>query len=43
MDDYIWSKEDYTLVPLFHPAAIFYNRKLEPLIKSDWQVIGNLL
>lgn len=43
MESYVWSKKDYTIVPLFHPAAIFYNRKLAPLIKADWQVIGQLL
>ncbi|WP_281738726.1 uracil-DNA glycosylase [Enterococcus dispar] len=42
-DGYIWTEENYTIVPLFHPAAIFYNRKLESLIQADWQVIGDLL
>lgn len=43
MTDYIWSDSNYTIVPLFHPAAIFYNRQLESLIKKDWQILGELL
>lgn len=28
LNQYQPSKEEYTVVPLFHPAAIFYNRSL---------------
>lgn len=42
-DAYQRSKESYLIVPLFHPAAIFYNRSLTPLIKQDWQTVGNLV
>lgn len=42
-DDYQWGKHEYTLVPMFHPAAIFYNRKLAPLIEQDWTTLGKLL
>ncbi|TSO26482.1 uracil-DNA glycosylase [Lactobacillus sp. LL6] len=38
-DGYIWSKELYTIFPQYHPAAIFYNRKLITDIEKDWQVI----
>ena len=38
-DGYIWSKERYTIFPEYHPAAIFYNRKLTDIIVKDWEVI----
>lgn len=38
-DGYIWSKEHYTIFPQYHPAAVFYNRKLTEDIEKDWQVI----
>lgn len=33
-----WQKsaKKYTVIPQFHPAAVFYNRKLAPLITEDW-------
>lgn len=42
-DGYQWGNHVYTLVPMFHPAAIFYNRKLAPLIEQDWTNLGELL
>lgn len=41
-DGYQLSKKTYTIIPMFHPAAIFYNRKLAPLIEEDWQKLGTL-
>lgn len=38
-DGYVWSKEHYTIFPQYHPAAVFYNRKLTDDIAKDWQVI----
>ena len=38
-DNYVWSKEHYTIFPQYHPAAVFYNRKLTDDIEKDWQVI----
>ncbi|WEV38085.1 uracil-DNA glycosylase [Lactobacillus sp. ESL0680] len=35
-DGYEWSKEKYTLIMEYHPAAVFYNRKLTETIKEDW-------
>lgn len=32
-----------TLLPLYHPAAVFYNRQLEPALKTDIQLLGKLL
>lgn len=31
----------YTIIPTFHPASIFYNRKLLPLIQADFEAIGS--
>jgi len=43
-----WAAEvDYgqvTVVPLYHPAAMFYNRSLEPEMQTDFQeVLGELV
>lgn len=38
-DDYIWSKNEYIIFPQYHPAAVFYNRKLTDEIAKDWLVI----
>ncbi|WP_063507838.1 uracil-DNA glycosylase [Lactobacillus acetotolerans] len=35
-DDYVWSKQKYTVFFQYHPAAVFYNRKLANDIKEDW-------
>ena len=42
-NNYQPSKKEYTVVPLFHPAAIFYNRSLKEKIATDWLNIGKLL
>ena len=35
---------DVTVVPLLHPAAMFYNRSLEPEMQADFQkVLGELV
>lgn len=38
-DGYQWSQKHYTIFPQYHPAAVFYNRKLTEIIVQDWQVI----
>lgn len=38
-DSYVWSKRKYTIFPQYHPAAVFYNRKLTDTIAKDWLVI----
>lgn len=35
-DGYERSHKTYTVIPQYHPAAVFYNRKLEPVIAADW-------
>lgn len=42
-DRYQLSEKEYTVVPLFHPAAIFYNRSLSEKIAEDWLTLGILL
>ncbi len=42
-NNYRISEKEYTIVPLFHPAAIFYNRSLSEKILADWLILGNLL
>ena len=42
-DGYVWSKEKYTVVPQYHPAAVFYNRKLTDIIAQDWLNIKPLI
>ena len=38
-DGYVWSQKHYTIFPQYHPAAVFYNRKLTADIEKDWQII----
>lgn len=33
----------YIIVPMYHPAAYLYARRLEPTIKTDWQGFGQWL
>ena len=40
---YKWTENMYTIIPLYHPAAIFYNRKLTSVIDSDWKVVEKCL
>lgn len=38
-DGYVCSKQKYTIFPEYHPAAVFYNRKLSDDIIKDWNII----
>ncbi|WP_099222251.1 uracil-DNA glycosylase [Listeria costaricensis] len=40
---YSWTEEVYTVLATFHPASIFYNRQLLPLIEADWQLLRQQL
>lgn len=42
-DGYVWSKEKYTVVPQYHPAVVFYNRKLTDIIAQDWLNVKPLI
>ncbi|MBC1291733.1 uracil-DNA glycosylase [Listeria booriae] len=37
------SPRDYTIFPTFHPAAIFYNRKIESDLIGDWEQLKEIL
>ncbi|MEK6927949.1 MAG: uracil-DNA glycosylase [Nanoarchaeota archaeon] len=38
-----WRGLKFTLIPLFHPAAIIYNQKLLPLWEEDMKVIRGMI
>lgn len=40
---YQLSPGKYWLVPMYHPAAVLYSRKLEPTINDDWQELGEFI
>lgn len=40
---WVESARDYTIIPTYHPAAVFYNRSLTETIYNDFQIIGNEL
>ena len=37
------SDQSYTVIPMYHPAAFLYARKLEPIVRHDWEVIAQKL
>lgn len=37
------TSDTYTLFPIYHPAAVFYNQKLESIIEYDWLFLGSCL
>ena len=37
--NYHWTQKTYQIIPLFHPAAVFYNYRLKEVVKEDWQVV----
>ena len=40
---YIMSTREYTVIPMYHPAAFLYARRLEPTVRADWKKIGQVL
>lgn len=40
---YQMSAQRYWLVPMYHPAAILYRRKLTPVVQDDWTKLGKYL
>lgn len=40
---YQWSGEKYRLVPMYHPAAVLYARRLMPVVQADWQQLGAII
>ncbi len=45
LDDmkFSWTKENYKIVPTFHPASIFYRPSHRPSLDEDWLEIGRIL
>ncbi|EUJ25768.1 uracil-DNA glycosylase [Listeria cornellensis] len=41
--NYVPSQQAYDIFPTFHPAAIFYNRKIEPQLMADWEKLKEIL
>ena len=39
---YTWSDKQYLIVPMYHPAAIFYNRTLAERIHQDWSGLNRI-
>lgn len=39
-DGYQQSSAKHWLMPMYHPAAILYARRLEPVVQADWQGLG---
>ncbi|WP_295746356.1 uracil-DNA glycosylase [uncultured Limosilactobacillus sp.] len=37
------STQQYWVLPMYHPAAYLYARRLEPVVRSDWQRFGQWL
>lgn len=37
------SSDLYTLFPIYHPAAVFYNQKLEAIIQHDWFLLAKII
>lgn len=40
---YKWSKDPHLIVPMYHPAAYLYARRLEPIVRQDWEKFGQYL
>lgn len=41
--EYEWTNKEYVIFPTFHPASIFYNRRLLELIHEDMDKLGKYL
>ena len=39
-DGYELTTDKHWIMPMYHPAAVLYARRLEPTIKADWQQLG---
>lgn len=42
-DGYQMTAEKYWIMPMYHPAAVLYARRLEPTIRADWQQLGQAI
>lgn len=42
-NEMVQTKKSYTLIPTFHPAAVFYNPKIREEVQRDWAAIESYL
>lgn len=42
-EEYEWTEKEYIIYPTFHPASVFYNRKLEETIYNDLREFKKLI
>lgn len=42
-DVFVWTEESYTIVPTYHPAAVFYNPIIRTQVEENWRQIGEYL
>lgn len=40
---YELGKRDYWIIPMYHPAAYLYARRLEATVRADWEQLGKWL
>ncbi|MEI4770779.1 uracil-DNA glycosylase [Psychrobacillus sp. FJAT-51614] len=40
---YKWSKEEYIIMPTYHPAAVFYRPSHREALEKDWIKIGEFI
>ena len=41
--EFIWSNENYMIIPTYHPASVFYRPSNRDFLKQDWVNIGDYL
>lgn len=41
--NYMLTEEKYVVIPLYHPAAVFYNSNLKETIADDWGKVNDYL
>lgn len=42
-NEFEWTQESYTIMPTYHPAAVFYNPKIRPELERVWNQIDQYL
>jgi len=41
--EYVWSTENYIIIPTYHPASVFYRPSNRDFLTEDWLKIGNYI
>lgn len=42
-DQLVSTNDLYIIFPIYHPAAVFYNQKLETIIQHDWYTLAKVI